>query len=260
MDIALITHIESDSNCLNQQLNTIDPDEHRYYEQEAIYCFTCWRKNAGWLKDIPIYCLCATPNVISDSTKQRLSALGVNYIEHAADVSKFSSGFLTIPYTGYYFETVQPLAEDILLKIDLDNYVQKPISKHLVEAATNAAVIGQYSNQLDDRTTYDGEMPFDTSLIITKRANQFYKLYYDLCFDKAVQSEVQWQKTHEQSGDYWLEEFVIDYIYHYKLFNIFPVQNYQYGLHYPSLEWFVKNHLTQNLFMQHQHLSSRRSI
>ena len=37
----------------------------RYYEDEAIDCIRSWRKNGGWLKDIPMYCICCTKNKIS---------------------------------------------------------------------------------------------------------------------------------------------------------------------------------------------------
>lgn len=66
--IALIAHIESDKVSLNKQLGTVGENEQRLYESEAIRCFTSWRQKCGWLKDIPIYCLCATENRPSPNT------------------------------------------------------------------------------------------------------------------------------------------------------------------------------------------------
>lgn len=70
--IALIAHIESDKASLNKQLGTVDEHEQRLYESEAIRCFTSWRRKCGWLKDIPIYCLCATMNRPSRNTIEQL--------------------------------------------------------------------------------------------------------------------------------------------------------------------------------------------
>ena len=61
--IAFIASIES--NDLNMNLATNTVKIHRYYEDEAIDCIRSWRKNGGWLKDIPMYCICCTKNKIS---------------------------------------------------------------------------------------------------------------------------------------------------------------------------------------------------
>ena len=65
-DIALIASIESNYKNLNSKLNTVKTP--RLYETEAIRCFKTWREKGGWLKDIPIYCLCCTKN--KPSTKK----------------------------------------------------------------------------------------------------------------------------------------------------------------------------------------------
>lgn len=259
MKIALITHIESDLNNLNTQLNTIkmleDKLECRLYEKEAIKCFTCWRKNAGWLKDIPIYCLCATKNTISEDTKKQLALLNVNYIEdYNEDTQKFSSGFLTIPYVGYYFENINKIDADITIKIDLDNFIFKPIQHEIVEKAYEKTVVGQYPYMhIKNRASF-GFMPFDTSVIITHCKNNFYKLYYDLCFSDKVLATKEWKETYAMSKDYWLEEVVVDYIYYNKLADIEPLTYYQYGRGYPTLAWFIRNKRLNSVFLRHEHL------
>lgn len=55
--VALITVIEGNTNNINFDSNNI-----RLYEIEALKCFRSWRKNAGSLKNIDIYCICVTDN------------------------------------------------------------------------------------------------------------------------------------------------------------------------------------------------------
>lgn len=258
-NIALISSIESNYKNLNTQLNTVD-GEPRLYESEAIRCFTSWRKNGGWLKDIPIYCLCCTENKPSSKTKQILSDMGVVYIEdYCPDINKFSSGFLTIPYTGKYFESENRIKEDILIKIDLDNVLLKPFSKKMFEKIDKTTVVGQYNSdyEITERYCFD-TFPFDTSLVITHKKNKFYEKYYDLCFSEDVLESNEWKRIKNRYGDYWLEEYVVDYMYKYNLKSITPIQNYQYGYGYPSLEYFIKNKLTNTLYMSHNHIFIRK--
>ena len=253
-DIALIASIESDRINLNSQLNTVATA--RLYESEAIRCFKSWRTKAGWLKDIPIYCLCCTKNTPSQKTIDKLKELNVTYIEdYNPDVEKFSSGFLTIPYVGKYFETIKPIKENITIKIDLDNCLLKPFPEKLINEVYNKVIVGQYNDEYDiqERFCYN-TYPFDTSLIITHRKHNFYSLYYDLCFDENVLNSKEWTLIKSLYGDYWLEEFVVDYIYYYKLSNILCVQNYQYGYDYPTLEWFIKNKKLDGLYLSHSHI------
>jgi hypothetical protein len=253
--IALIAHIEANNTSLNKQLGTIDKYEQRLYETEAIRCFTSWRKVCGWLKDIPIYCLCATKNTPSDKTIKALEALNVKYIEDYSDETKrFTSGFITIPYTGMYFEKI--LSEDILIKIDLDNVMLKPFPEDLVEKAYSSTIVGRYSRdfEISERYCFNNECPFDTSLIITHKDKLFYKKYYDLCFDENVLTSPEWLSIRKTEGEYWLEEYVVDYMYKNKLADITPIQNYQCGYGYPDMASFVKNKLTGGLYMTHNHI------
>ena len=80
--IILATVIEGDETCINKQRG-YDETSHKtgLYEQEAIICFTYWRKNAGELKDIRIIAHCPTKNTISLHTQEKLKELNVEYIE-----------------------------------------------------------------------------------------------------------------------------------------------------------------------------------
>lgn len=256
-NIALIASIESDYDNLNKQLHTIDKD-FRLYEQEAIRCFSKWRKNGGWLKDIPIYCLCCTKNKPSVCTINKLKELNVTYIEdYCEDVEKFTSGFITIPYVGKYFEVINPIKEEITIKIDLDNCLIKPFPKELILDAINQPIVGQYYNKKfkisSERYCFDN-YPFDTCLIITHRKHNFYSMYYDLCFDDKVLNSKEWKYIKELTGEYWLEEFVVDYMYNFNLMNFKPIQNYQYGFGYPDLKYFMDNNLLDGLYLSHNHI------
>lgn len=69
-----------------------------------------------------------------------------------------------------------------------------------------------------------------------------------------VLNDPNWLKIKDQEGDYWLEEFAVDYMYEHGIGRIRPLQNYQYGFDYPSLDFFVKNGLTDRLYLKHSHI------
>ena len=130
MNIALIAPIERNLECLNKQTGIVHFP--RFYEDEAIRCFSSWRKYGGWLKDIPIYTLCSTGNGISESTKTKLKELNVEYIEqYATETREYSSGFLTLPWCGLFFQQFHPIPEEITIRIDLDMILLKPLDEYL---------------------------------------------------------------------------------------------------------------------------------
>lgn len=254
-DIALVAHIEANGSNLNTQMQVV-PGAVRMYESEAVRCFKSWRQNAGWLKDINIYCVCCTKNTISQQTVEQFSALGVSYIEsYEPNSESFSSGFITIPWCGKFFEQPGAIPENILVKIDLDNVVMKPFPVRWFDNLDKQVVVGQYNEAFDDieRHCYE-DFPFDTSLIIEDKRMKFYELYYSLCFDDKVLKSKEWEQIKAQTGEYWLEEFVVDYINHNNLASIMPVRDYQYGQGYPSMSYFITKHRTQDLCMSHNHI------
>ena len=97
--VALIVSVESNENNLNLMTKTISV--RRFYEDEALLCFRSWRKNGGWLKDIPIYCVCPSKNTIKHATQEEFKKLNVEYIEYFDEnIFDYSSGFLTLPFVG----------------------------------------------------------------------------------------------------------------------------------------------------------------
>ena len=227
------------------------------YENEAIRCFSSWRKNGGWLKDIPIYAVCFTHNTISESTRTELEKLNVTYIEYYEKESdSYSSGFLQLPYIGKFFEKTYSINQNSLIRIDLDMTLIKPISTALVDATQYYdAVIGQYDvdSIKDQRKPYEDCLPFDTGFMLTDKRKCFNTFWYDTCFNSNVLNSAEWNDVKKQTGDYYLEEFAVDYINHNKLANILSVQKYQYGEGYASIRTFTDEQL-KNLYFLHEHM------
>lgn len=252
---ALIAAIESDKKNLNNQKNIIKID--RMYEQESISCFTSWRKNADWLKDIPIYVLCPTKNTIKEETKKCFEKLNVVYIEEYHNiVEKFTSGFLNIPFVGKLFE--ERLTEDVLIKIDLDMNLIKPLPQSLVDS--KQVICGQYDDyctkqqrQLKENWTN----PFDTGFMISNRKSGIYALWFNMVMNilEDEEKDKEWLSVKSQTGDYYLEEYVIDKIFNEKLSDIKPIQKYQIGEWYTPVSEFTDDEL-KNVYFWHEHLIS----
>jgi hypothetical protein len=165
MNIALFAPIEPDL----KDINTTKIGYTRYYEQEAIKSFLCWRENGGWLKDIPIYVMCPTGKNISDETKKKFYELNVTYIEeYLNETSNFDCGFWNIPLVGKWAE--KNLVEDILIKIDLDMYLIRPLKKEMFDNL-DKSVVGRHG-------------PFPASFYLDKMSEKFpeYKNFYNTGF------------------------------------------------------------------------------
>jgi len=251
MTYALIGAIESEFNDTNVNTGICEACKRRL-ESEAIECFTAWRKNAGWLKDIPIYAVCPTKNVISDKTKEKFKELNVTYIEdYQAVTETFTSGFLNIPLVGHMMEYI--LHEDILIKIDLDMNIIKPLPKELVES--DQIIVGQYDDYCTkhQREGIAEDNPFDTGFIISKRNTFFYKHFFDLCMLYMNSDDPDWLRVKAQTGDYYLEEYVMDRIYAEGSFDIKPIQKYQIGEWYTPVKELSDDEL-DNVYFWHEHL------
>lgn len=254
-DISLIVSVESNENNLNLMTKIISTQ--RFYEDEAIRCFKAWRKNGGWLKDISIYCVCPSKNIIKQATKDELKKLNVEYIEYFDEnLFDYTSGFLTLPFVGQLFENKVQINQNILIKIDLDMQLLKPLPEEWFEQIElGYTIVGQYDSYSirDQRNVYEDFLPFDTGLIITDKRNMFCDLWYKLCFRDYVVKTREWGEVKMKFGDYYLEEFVVDYIYANNLAKIFPVQRYQYGEGYASIDTFTSDEI-KNLYFLHEHL------
>jgi hypothetical protein len=254
-NIALIAPIENDIDNINHKKRIVNIVHS--YEQEAIKCFSAWRKNGGWLSDIPIYCICQTHNNVSLKTLQKFKELNITYIEnYDSIVESFSSGFLLLPYSGMYFEESKNIKENILIRIDLDMNLLKPIPESLISAASKNIIIGQYDvdSIKDQRISFKDEYPFDTGFMITNKKFKFYKQWFDLCCSNNLLNDATWKSIKQKLGDYYLEEFAIDYMFNHKLIkNIKPIQKYQFGEGYASIDTFSDEQL-KTLYFLHEHI------
>jgi hypothetical protein len=253
MKYALIAAIEGDRKNLNNDMDIVQFE--RLYESEAVICFQNWRKNGGWLKDIPIYVLCPTHNTISKDTQDKLSALDVIYIEeYHPIIETFTSGFLNIPYVGKLME--DRLDVDVIIKIDLDMNLIQPLPKELVNCGE--VVCGQYDDYSTrlQRTLEEGwTNPFDTGFMITRKDSGFYNRWWlevnNILNDP--ESDAEWLKVREQTGDYYLEEYIVDKLFHADPSILRPVQRYQIGEWYTPVKQFTDEEL-KKVYFWHEHL------
>jgi len=127
MNVALVTHIEG--NSINAKNFNLKYD----YEKEAILAFKSWRKNGGYLKDIPIYAICLTKNTISKETQEELKKLNVTYIEdYQSETDNFKNGFEIIPFLGKYISK-KIKSYEFIIHIDLDMYLFKELDNSLFD-------------------------------------------------------------------------------------------------------------------------------
>lgn len=252
MKYALITAIEGNDNNLNNDRG-IESKCERLFETEAIKCFESWRKNGGWLKDINIYAFCPTHNTISDQTKNRFKELNVTYIEEYQEITEtFISGFLNVPLVGMILE--ERLDEDVFINIDLDMNLIKPLPEELVNSET--MICGQYDDYCtaQQRTVTDGWVnPFDTGFKITRRKIGFYKTFFNEINRTLQSDDPEWEKVRAVSGDYYLEEYVMDKMYNNKLWEITPIQKYQIGEWYTPVSMLSDQEL-ENVYFWHEHI------
>lgn len=257
MEYALITMIESNNKNLNEEKGIVF-SEKRLYEDEAILCFRTWREKGGWLKDIPIYTYCPTKNIISESTKKIFSELNVHYVEnYLSETESFTSGFYNVPLCGMNFEKI--LKEDILIHIDLDMNLIKPLPEKLVNSVSlnKFVVIGQYDDESakeQRKIGIDWDNPLDTGFIISHRKSGFYDFFYkELMRLDETSGDERWKENCADQPQYFLEEYVIDKAYNEKMFPIVPIQRYQIGEGYASVSTFTDEELS-GVYFWHEHI------
>jgi len=238
-------------NINNNTGNVVTP---RLYEQEAIKCFTEWRKNAGNLKDIKIICYAPSKNLPSKETISKLKKLKVTYIEKYLPVSdRIEFGFFLVPLVGSIIEKEYP--NKTLIHIDLDMNIIKPIPDKYFD---DNIYIGQYDDisSLTQRYYPKWKNPLDTGFTISPTNSKFYEIYWeefsDLYFNKKYETEEPWL-IQNHSNKYFLEEYVADKLYNLQILDIKPIQYYQIGEGYVNVDQLSDEQLNQTLFW-HEHL------
>jgi hypothetical protein len=142
-NIALILPIDS-----NKKVCFGDKVYFRFFEDEIIRNIRSWRKNGGWLKDIPVYVLLSNGETIQNKTIDTLKELNVDITILQEDkIIHHNLGFLNEPYCGKYFESINPIKEEITIKTDLDMQLLKPIPEEIIRLAQDKIIIGQYDEE-----------------------------------------------------------------------------------------------------------------
>jgi len=265
MNIALITTIEGN----RRDINTLKQGYIREYETEAIQCFKEWRKNGGWLKDIPIYCIGLTSQTISEDTQKELEVLGVTYIEeYHAETENYQNGYWNIPLSGKWFE--ENLTEDILIKIDLDMYLIKPLPEDIVYINEGTTTVGRYdelsakhnTNKLTFPEKYG--QPWDTGLVITHKDTLFFSRFYNKLkqitreyeegtFESLYGLHIK-EHDEDQGVDYGvIEEFAVSIMYTDEGALLNPLFKYNIGEFYAPTSIYTDDEVLQIYFF-HEHI------
>lgn len=252
MKYALITAIEGDAGNLNTQRGIKVVSEH-LFESEAKICFEHWRKNGGYLKDIPIYAFCPTHNTVTEETKQHFANLNVTYIEEYQPITEtFVNGFMNVPLICMLLE--QRIQEDVMIKIDLDMNLIKPLPEEWINS--EELICGQYDDYCaaQQRTVDKGwTNPFDTGFTISRTKSGFYKFFYDMVLSTQNGNDPKWEAVKAVSGDYYLEEYVMDKIVNEGMWKVKPVQRYQVGEWYTPVSEFTDEEL-KSVYFWHEHI------
>lgn len=169
---ALITAIESSENNIDSKAGL-----KRDLEKEAILCFTMWRKNAGALSDIDIYCICPTRNTISKKTKDVFTTLNVKYIEKYFEITdSFDCGFWNKPLVGSYFEKEFFEKYENIIHIDLDMYLLSPLKDETLRP--NACLVYDKIQSLKERLFTPVPSPYNTCFLVTRMKDEIFTKWY----------------------------------------------------------------------------------
>lgn len=264
-NIALITTIEGDL----KDINTLKQGYHREYEQEAIQCFTEWRKNGGWLKDIPIYCLALTKHTICEETKAKFKELDVTYIEdYHPETDDYENGYWNIPLSGKWFE--KNLSEDILIKIDLDMYLIKPLPQKLFRLEQGMTLVGRYDESSakhnTNKLTFPAQygQPWDTGFVITHRTTGFFAAFYRTLkqltsyYEEGKLEELYGLHIKQHDGDHGvdygaIEEFAVSVLHTDNDFPLREINKYNLGEFYAPLTIYSDEEVDEIYFF-HEHI------
>jgi hypothetical protein len=129
----------------------------------------------------------------------------------------------------------------------------KPLPKELVNS--EQIIIGQYDDYCTkhQRTGIAQTNPFDTGFIISRRESKFYHAFFKEVLNIMGSDDPDWLKVKAQTGEYYLEEYVVDKIYATGKWDIRPVQKYQIGEWYTPVSVLSDEEL-HNVYFWHEHL------
>jgi hypothetical protein len=146
----------------------------------------------------------------------------------------------------------------VIIKIDLDMNLIQPLPEELVNCGKT--VCGQYDDYCtkQQRTLETGWCnPFDTGFMITRKDSGFYNQWWDGVVEilNNPESDPDWLSVREQTGEYYLEEYIVDKLYHEDSTVLQPIQKYQIGEWYTPVNEYTDSEL-QTVYFWHEHLIS----
>ena len=257
--VALISPLEQ-----NKTVVAWDNKLHkRYFEQEAVRMAQSWRKHGGWLKDIDIHFYNVNNAKLAESTIKQLEELGCSIHCSNENNDQYNDiGFMTEPKCGFLAE--QSLDKEIFIKTDLDMQLISPLDRSLVEQALDNVMIEQYTDfdKKEQRDSIGNFNPFDTCFIMSSKKSCFYQTYLSLCSSDEILQNKDWLKLQQQNGFYYIEEFVVDYMYNNNIGmqKIKPMQSHLYGEGYKQIELMTDDEIRSIRFMHyHAYLENNDS-
>ena len=257
--VALISPLEQ-----NKTVVAWDNKLHkRYFEQEAVRMAQSWRKHGGWLKDIDIHFYNVNNAKLAEGTIKQLEELRCCIHSSNESNDQYNDiGFMTEPKCGFLAE--QSLDKDIFIKTDLDMQLISPLDRSLVEQAFDNVMIEQYSDfdKKEQRDSIGNFNPFDTCFIMSSKKSHFYQTYLSLCSSDEILQNKDWLKLQQQNGFYYIEEFVVDYMYNNNIGmqKIKPMQSHLYGEGYKQIELMTDDEIRSIRFMHyHAYLENNDS-
>ena len=248
---ALILTVENKKSINNINNNSL---EERDFEKESIRCIKNWRLNGGWLKNIPIYIHCPSFELSKETTQHYNdynAVLLYNYIE---DIYKYDYGFINVHYSGKYFSSI--LKEDILIHIDLDMELLRPLSIDFFDPILNnnfEVMVGGYSNidYKNQRKPLFGKVLLNTDIIISKNifSNTLYNTIINCC--DFINNNQDILKSNNLFRIYDIEEYGADLAYTLLYDNIFILHDYEQG------EGYYDNNLKNIPYFWHEHITTK---
>jgi len=184
MKYILFTVVEADGN--NGHLSQTDYEDEVppiSYEEEAICCFKALNKHLN--DNIEIICFNPKINDIAEDTLTTFEELDVTYMhKHLPEADEHDCGWYNIPLVGKWLEEKCCGEDDILLHIDLDMIMVKPLPIDLLTPDKDCMAIVN-GNTIETRPwdhCYNDvfiDVPnFVTCYISSRASSKFYSIWY----------------------------------------------------------------------------------
>jgi hypothetical protein len=183
-DLALITVIENSQENLGpgEAWKSWDStnDGPEPLEEEAILCFSSWRKTADpQIRNVPIYCVCPSLRPPSDVTVKKMESLGVTYVhDHIRISDSFDCGYLNVPLGCMLLEDV--ISESLLLHIDLDMTLLRRPLRELERRFDGGTIVGALTcNEKKPWQHVSVPNNFESCFILSERGEKFFNKWFD---------------------------------------------------------------------------------